>query len=129
MSRVVPLRALRLSVLLLGALVLSGASAAVAQAPKPARVTVNDYFFSPSAVTIRKGGSVKWVWSSANTYAHDVHLKSGPKGLREKRSYSTTTSAVAEARFQKAFETPGTYKFFCTIHPTKMRMTVVVENP
>lgn len=115
--------------LLLGALVLSGASAAVAQAPpKPARVTVNDYFFSPSAVTIRKGGSVKWVWSSANTYPHDVHLKSGPKGLREKRSYSTPTSAVAEARFQKAFETPGAYSFLCTIHPTKMKMTVVVRK-
>ncbi|MGB7685755.1 MAG: plastocyanin/azurin family copper-binding protein [Solirubrobacterales bacterium] len=123
-----PLRALRLPVLLLGVLVLSGESAAVAQAPKPTRVTVSDYFFSPSAVTIRKGSSVKWVWSSANTYPHDVHLKSGPKGLREKRSYSTTTSAVAEARFQKAFETPGTYRYFCTIHPTKMRMTVVVSR-
>lgn len=116
--------------LLLGALTLAGAGAAAAQAPpKTARVTVNDYFFSPSAVTIRKGGSVKWVWSSANTNPHDVHLKSGPKGLRAKRSYSTPTSAVAEARFQKAFETPGTYRFFCTIHPTKMRMTVVVAKP
>ncbi len=130
MSRVAPLRSLRLPALLLGALVLSGASAAVAQAPpKPTRVTVNDYFFSPSAVTIRKGGSVKWVWSSANAYPHDVHLKSGPKGTAGKTLLLDHDLGGRQARFQKAFETAGTYRYFCTIHPREMRMTVVVGKP
>ena len=107
-----------------------GANAAGAQAPaaKPKLVTVNDFFFGPSSVTVKKGGSVKWVWSSANTAPHDVHLKSGPKGLKQKGSYSTKTTAVTDAEFRKAFPTAGTYKFICTIHPTEMKITVVVKK-
>jgi plastocyanin len=107
---------------------LPGAAATAKAPPKPARVTVNDFFFAPTAVTIEKGGSVKWVWSSENTNPHTVHLKSGPKGLKKKGTYSTKTSAVSEARFQKTFDTPGTYSYICTIHPTQMKMTVVVRR-
>lgn len=114
----------------LAALALLGQGAASAGAPPkpPAKVTVNDFYFAPTAVTIHKGGSVKWVWSSYNTYPHDVHLKKGPANLKRKGSYSTKTSAVSEASFQKKFETPGTYKYICTIHPDEMRMTVTVKR-
>jgi plastocyanin len=110
------------------ALVGAGAAPAKAPPPKPATVTVNDFYFGPSAVTIKKGGGVKWAWSSLNTYPHDVHLKSGPKGLKQKGSYSTKTTAVSNAHFQHAFATPGTYKFICTIHPTQMKLTVTVKK-
>jgi len=105
-------------------------SAASAGAPRkpPVKVTVNDFFFAPTAVTIKKGRSVKWVWSATNTYPHDVHLKKGPANLKNKGSYSTKTSAVTGAHFQKAFETPGTYKYICTIHPDEMRMTITVKK-
>jgi plastocyanin len=99
-----------------------------AATPKAARVTVNDFYFAPTSVTIRKGGSVKWVWSQYNTYPHDVHLKKGPANLKNKGSYSTRTTAVTEARFQKKFEVPGTYKYICTVHPDEMRMTVTVKR-
>ncbi len=96
------LAACRAAVALLGA-----AAAPAKQAPKPTIVTVNDFYFGPSSVTIKKGGSVKWVWSELNTYPHDVHLKKGPKGLKNKSSYSTKTTAVTEAHFQKTFATAG----------------------
>src|SRR5690242_10427795 len=107
-----------------------GTTTASAGAPKkpPVKVTVNDFYFAPTAVTIKKGGSVKWVWSSINTYPHDVHLKKGPANLKKKGSYSTKTTAVTGAHFQKTFETPGTYKYICTIHPSEMRMTVTVKR-
>jgi plastocyanin len=109
---------------------LGGAAAASAQAPKPkpARVTVNDFYFGPEAVTIKQGGAVNWVWSETNSYPHDVHLKSGPKGLKQKATYSTKTTAVTDAQFKKTFTTPGTYHFICTIHPTQMHLTVVVKK-
>jgi plastocyanin len=120
------------------ALALLGVTAAGARAPaststasrhtKSARVTVNDFYFGPDEVTIEKGGTVKWVWSSTNTYPHDVHLKRGPKGLKERGTYSTETTAVTDAEFKKAFETAGTYHFICTIHPTQMHITVVVRK-
>jgi plastocyanin len=113
------------AVALLGA---TAAGAAGGTTPKPVKVTVNDFYFGPTAVTIKKGGSVKWVWSSLNSYPHDVHLKKGPSGLKNKGTYSTQTTAITEAHFQKKFPTAGTYKFICTIHPTEMHLTVTVKK-
>jgi plastocyanin len=128
-----PRRILRsLLVVMVAALALTGTAATAANAPrkkaKPKEVTVADFYFSPEKVTIAKGQSVKWVWAEGNTYPHDVHLKSGPKGLKEKASYSTKTTAVTDAEFEKEFTTPGTYKYICTIHPTMMHMTVIVKK-
>jgi plastocyanin len=129
------LRARRLAVvtaLAIAAASLTGVAAtspaATKKKPKPAMVSVADFYFGPDAVTIKKGGSVKWVWAAANTEPHDVHLKRGPKGLKNKGSYSTKTPAVTNARFQKTFETPGTYEFICTIHPTQMKMKLTVKK-
>jgi plastocyanin len=112
------------------AVALLGVTAAAAQAPKkpPVKVTVNDFYFAPTVVTIKKGRAVKWVWSSYNTYPHDVHLKQGPKALKNKSRFSTTTTAVTDAHFQRTFEVPGTYKFICTVHPSEMKLTVTVKK-
>jgi plastocyanin len=127
------MRALKLVAIAMAALALSGAAAAAANAPstsksKPKEVSVADFYFGPEKLTLKKGQSIDWVWAEANSYAHDVHLKSGPKGLKGKASYSTKTTAVTNAEFEKTFTTPGTYKFICTIHPTQMQMTVVVKK-
>jgi plastocyanin len=105
-----------------------GGGATASKAPKPVTVSVADYYFGPNSVTIKKGGSVKWVWAPTNTAPHDVHLKTGPKGLKQKSSYSTKTTAVTNAQFKRTFQTPGTYKFICTIHPTQMKLTVTVKK-
>ena len=123
-------RTTRLLAACVAAVALLGATASgtAGATPKPARVTVNDFYFGPESVTIKKGGSVKWVWSSLNSYPHDVHLKKGPKGLKNKGTYSTKTTAITEAHFQKKFPSAGTYKFICTIHPTEMKLTVTVKK-
>jgi plastocyanin len=113
---------------LVAAASLTGGSAVAGKAPKTPVVSVADFYFAPAAVTIPKGGTVKWVWAAANTEPHDVHLKQGPKGLKAKGSYSTKTTAVTNARFQKTFTTPGTYRYICTIHPTQMKLTVTVKK-
>jgi plastocyanin len=117
-------------VLCVAAVALLGVTAASAQAPKkpPVKVTVNDFYFSPTSVTVKKGGAVKWIWSSYNSYPHDVHLKKGPAALKNKSRFSTTTTAVSGASFQRTFEVLGTYKFICTVHPSEMRMTVTVKK-
>lgn len=127
-------RALKLVAVAVAALALSGAAATAANAPakgtssKPKEVTVADFYFGPEKLTLKKGQSINWVWAETNTYPHDVHLKSGPKSLKKKASYSTKTTAVTDAEFEKTFTTPGTYHFICTIHPTQMHMTVVVKK-
>jgi plastocyanin len=124
----VPARRLLAACVVAGALFWANPAGALSATPQPARVTVNDFYFGPAEVTIKKGGLVKWVWSSTNSYPHDVHLKKGPKGLKHKASYSTNTTAITEAHFQKKFPTAGTYRFICTIHPTEMHLTVVVRK-
>jgi plastocyanin len=125
-------RAAKLIVMaMVAVLALSGAAATAAKAPpksKPKEVSVADFYFGPEKLTLKEGQSVNWVWAESNTYPHDVHLKSGPKSLKEKKSYSTKTTAVTNAEFEKKFTTPGTYKFICTIHPTQMHMTIVVKK-
>jgi plastocyanin len=135
MRRLAKMRAVKVAALVMVAvLALSGAAATAAKAPpsktksKPKEVTVADFYFSPEKLTIKKGQSVLWVWAESNTYPHDVHLKSGPKGLKNKASYSTKTTAVSDAEFEKEFTVPGTYKYICTIHPTMMHMTIVVKK-
>ena len=126
--RVAPFAAAVLAALALLGVSAAGADPGATASAKPKLVTVNDFYFGPSSVTVHKGGSVKWVWSAANTYPHDVHLKKGPSGLKEKATYSTKTTAVTDAEFKKAFPTAGTYHFICTIHPTEMKLTVVVKK-
>lgn len=135
MRKLTKMRAVKLLALaMVAVLALSGAAATAAKAPpkksssKPKEVTVADFYFSPEKLTIKKGQTVKWVWAEGNTYPHDVHLKSGPKGLKEKSSYSTKTTAVTDAEFEKTFTMPGTYKYICTIHPTMMHMTIIVKK-
>jgi plastocyanin len=132
MSRRAYARCWKLLALCAAAVAIFGATTVAAKPhskrSKPKIVTVNDFYFSPTNVTVKKGQSVKWVWSSLNTYPHDVHLKQGPKKLKHKASYSTKTTAVTDAEFTDTFTTPGTYKFICTIHPTQMKLTVVVKN-
>ncbi|HEY5709790.1 MAG TPA: plastocyanin/azurin family copper-binding protein [Solirubrobacterales bacterium] len=106
----------------------SAATSPPAKAAKPAVVEVVDFFFGPSAVTIRKEGKVKWAWAATNVESHDVYLKQGPKNLKKKGTYSTKTTAVTNATFVKAFPTPGSYRYICTIHPTKMKLTVTVKK-
>lgn len=110
------------------AVALVGAAAAPAAKPKPKIVTVNDFYFGPSSLTLNQGQTIKWVWSELNTYPHDVHLKKGPKGLKQKSKYSTRTTAVTGAEFKATFNTAGTYNFICTIHPTEMHLKVVVKK-
>jgi plastocyanin len=123
-----------IAVAVVAVLALSGATATAANAPakkpksKPKEVSVADFYFGPEKLTLVEGQSVNWVWAEANTYPHDVHLKSGPKSLKQKATYSTKTTAVTNAEFEKTFTTPGTYKFICTIHPTQMHMTIVVKK-
>jgi plastocyanin len=126
------MRTLKLAAVVVAAFALSGAAATAAQAPqkkpKPKEVSVADFYFGPENLTLKEGQSVNWVWAESNTYPHDVHLKSGPKGLKGKATYSTKTTAVTDAEFEKTFTTPGTYKFICTIHPTQMHMTIFVKK-
>ena len=91
---------------------------------KTKTVQVLDDFYKPTKVTINKGGQVKWVWG-ADQDLHSVTLTKGPKGTKIADFRSPTKTS---GTFKRKFTVPGTYKFHCTVHPTSMKMQVVVNG-
>jgi plastocyanin len=79
-------------------------------------VSIVDFAFNPSSVTITAGSTVTWTNNGATTHtvtADDGSFDSG--NLASGATYSFT------------FNTPGTYTYHCSIH-TYMTATVVVTE-
>jgi plastocyanin len=90
--------------------------------PEPAaRVTVNDNFFSPRAVTVEVGDVVRWIWRGDN--GHNVAFKRVPRGAG-KRGASWRKRGHWQRKFRKA----GRYRYVCTFF-AGMRGSITVEEP
>ena len=87
----------------------------VAQGASSKTVTVHNFKFTPSKVTIKKGGKVKWVFKK-DPAPHNVK---GSGGIKSKKSIKTGT-------YTKTFKKKGTFKYVCTFH-AQMKGTVVVK--
>jgi plastocyanin len=109
---------------LAAAIVALPAAAGAGTLTKTKKVGVGDDFYAPTKVQVAKGGTVKWTWASANRHPHSVTLTKGPKGTKIKKFRSQVR--VSGYSFQRQFKVPGTYSFHCVVHPTSMRMKVVV---
>jgi plastocyanin len=76
--------------------------------------------FSPASVTIDPGQPVCWTWSGGSE-----HTVKGDDG-----SFTSGPPATS-GTFQRTFNTPGTYGYYCQVHGSTsggMRGTVVVRN-
>lgn len=103
---------------LVGLLALSavGCSSAPAAAPDLAgatgsTVTLEDMGYTPKDLTVPAGTTVKWVWNDG-AIGHDVV---GEDFASEVQSNGT---------FSHTFEEPGTYAYYCSLHPN---MTGTIE--
>ena len=85
----------------------------VAQAGSPTRATVavKDFSYSPASVTIKKGGTVNWVWRGRAP--HDVNGGSFRSKIKTSGSWSH--------RFVRS----GTFSYRCTIHASMTGKVVV----
>jgi plastocyanin len=79
-------------------------------------VRLKDNFFSPSRVTLARGGSVRFVW--AGERRHNLVGPGVPARLE--------TPARRRRAFTRTFRRTGRATFVCTIHPG-MEMTVRVR--
>lgn len=86
---------------------------------KPATVAIKGFAFSPTTLTVAKGTKV--TFANSDTGAHTV--TSGANGTKD----GTFDQQVAgSASTTIAFDTPGTFDYFCTIHPA-MKATITVQ--
>lgn len=82
------------------------------------RVSITNFSFSPANITVKKGATV--VWTNKDSAAHTVTEmddQSGPDStnLANGKSYSFT------------YNTVGTFKYHCSIHPDMTGTVTVTE--
>lgn len=80
-------------------------------------VMMENYSYSPSTLTVRVGDTV--TWTNHDQAPHDVTTTSAPVAIKSPL-LSTGQS------FSYTFTTPGTYSYYCSIHPD-MRAQVIVQ--
>ena len=80
-----------------------------------AQIAIKDFMFSPLTLTVAAGSTVTWL-----NQDDEPHTVVSDTGLFRSNALDTNETFVFE------FDKPGTYRFFCTIHP-KMVGTIVVK--
>ena len=92
-------------------------SSASAQETKPAEtaVKIDNFNFSPNPLTVAVGTTVRW--TNRDDIPHNV--------VSEDKTLKSKVLDTDES-FAYTFTKPGTYAYFCSIHP-KMTGKVVVQ--
>jgi amicyanin len=108
---------------LLGAVVGTGLAGGVlvARAQSPAQgaataISIDNFTFSPQKLTVKAGTTVTW------TNKDDI-----PHGIAATgNAFARSNAMDTDNSYSFTFTTPGTYQYFCYIHP-HMTGTIVVE--
>jgi plastocyanin len=79
-------------------------------------VTIDNFSFTPQTLTIPAGATVKW------TNKDDV-----PHTVVETNRKFKSKALDTDETFSFTFTDPGTYEYFCSVHP-KMVAKVIVEQ-
>jgi plastocyanin len=103
----------------IGTLLLVAGSGKVAANDQPsatnAEVKIDNFVFGPQTVTVPVGATVTW------TNLDDIpHTVVSTDGVFKSKVRDT------DEKFSYTFTKPGTYSYFCSVHP-KMTGTVVVK--
>jgi plastocyanin len=81
-------------------------------------VAIQNFAFSPSAITIKKGTQV--TWTNKDSVTHTVTETDGQTG-------PNSSSVNSGSSYSFTFNTAGTYHYHCSIHPD-MTGTVTVTD-
>ena len=80
-------------------------------------ITIDNFTFSPAVLTVPVGAKV--VWTNRDDMPHSVVSAESPPVFK---SHPLDTDDM----FAMVFDKPGTYRYFCGLHP-HMGGTVVVK--
>jgi plastocyanin len=89
--------------------------AMAANPPAASQVHIGNFVFTPAEITVAPGAEVTWLNED------DIpHLVAASGGAFRSKALDT------DQQYAFKFTTPGTYEYFCAIHP-HMKGTVVVK--
>ena len=101
---------------LLGALLMGNAPAALAVAAD-ATITIDNFTFTPAQVTVAAGTKVTWM--NRDDIPHTITDAGTP------RSFKSAPLDTGDS-FSFVYSSPGTYHYFCSLHP-HMQGTIIVQ--
>ena len=87
------------------------------QSATTAEVKIDNFSFSPTTITVAVGTTV--TWTNHDDIPHTVVSSDDSKALKSK-------VMDTDEKFSFTFTKPGTFPYFCSVHP-KMTGTVVVQ--
>jgi plastocyanin len=87
----------------------------LAAAPRAAEVKIDNFSFTPQTLTVKVGTQI--TWTNADDIPHTV--VSADQAFKSK-------ALDTDQKFTFTADKPGTYSYFCSIHP-KMTGKVIVE--
>jgi plastocyanin len=82
------------------------------------RIEIKDFAFNPQTLTVKSGEKITWI--NRDEEPHTV-VSVGKK-------FKKSTALDTDETFTITAGTPGTYTYFCSVHP-KMTGTIVVVKP
>ena len=81
-----------------------------------AAVEIDNFTFAPQTVTVKAGTTV--IWTNKDDIPHGI--------ASANNAFPKSKAMDTDERFSFTFTTPGTYRYFCYVHP-HMTGTIVVE--
>ena len=103
------------SMTLIALLAISSLFLRAVAANNPAEVKIDNFSFTPSTITVPVGTQVRW--TNRDDIPHTV--------ASEDKSFKSKALDTDDV-FSFTFSKPGTYKYFCSLHP-RMTATIVVQ--
>jgi plastocyanin len=87
------------------------------EAVRSEKVEIVDFAYDPDPTTIQAGGKV--IWINRDSAPHTATADDG----------SFDTGTIEEGKLKsESFKQPGTYTYFCTVHPSMHGTVEVVES-
>ena len=84
---------------------------------KQNRIEIKDFAFNPQTITVKAGEKVTWI--NRDEEPHTV--------VSVEKQFKKSTALDTDQEFTITAGAPGTYTYFCSVHP-KMTGTIVVEK-
>ena len=99
------------------AMAMAAAPAFAAEAKPAATVVIDNFSFSPAQLSVAAGSTV--TWENHDDMPHTIVNDATPREFK-------SVPLDSGEHFSQTFAKPGTYKYFCSIHP-HMTGTIVVK--
>ena len=86
-------------------------------ATKESKIEIKDFAFNPQMLTVKSGDKITWI--NRDEEPHTI--------VSVEKQFKKSTALDTDQEFTITAGAPGTYTYFCSVHP-KMTGTIVVQK-